>query len=123
VLGRLWACAHHSRWHPDSIIVRWTPDDPFKDADSAYANAFYGDRDCVERAAECFTLAQLDDAHRSIPWNDKERREHITHALFPGSPPPAPPSGRPWTIDTLEDYDACKRWLEKHGGPVRSGDE
>ena len=34
VLSRLYACAHTYRWHPDSVIVRYTPDDPFKSVEA-----------------------------------------------------------------------------------------
>jgi len=108
VLGRFWECAHLYRWHPDSVIVRWTPDDPFKDL-VAVMRVVDGERLPVEQGAEAFTLAMLDAAQASTPF-DSPHREHITHAIFP-TPPPRPPVGEVWTIDTQADYEAaCKRY-------------
>jgi spore coat polysaccharide biosynthesis protein SpsF len=112
VLGRFHACAHTYRWHPDSVIVRVTADDPFKDVLSMRRVAA-GERLPVELGGEAFTLAMLDAA---IDATDAERygcfpgdmysrkREHITYIMFPTPPPPPPPGV--WSIDTSEDYAA-----------------
>jgi len=101
VLGRFHACAHRYRWHPDSVIVRVTADDPYKDV-LAMRQVAEGERLPVEFGGEAFTLAMLDEAQ--LLTTDPGAREHITLALFP-TPPPPPPSGV-WTIDTQADYDA-----------------
>jgi spore coat polysaccharide biosynthesis protein SpsF (cytidylyltransferase family) len=97
VLGRFWHCAHRYRWHPDSVIVRVTPDDPFKDP-SHMRRVANGERLPVETGAEAFTLAMLDVANMHC-----HEREHLTHALF-RTPPPPPPDSRVWSIDTKSDY-------------------
>jgi spore coat polysaccharide biosynthesis protein SpsF len=102
VLGRLWEVAHTHRWRPDSVIVRVTPDDPFKDV-AAMRRVVGGERLAVELGAEAFTLAALDDAYRRVPLDDAAR-EHVTWALFRVPPPPPPPGV--WTVDTLADYEA-----------------
>jgi spore coat polysaccharide biosynthesis protein SpsF (cytidylyltransferase family) len=117
VLGRFHDVAHRHRWHPDSVIVRVTPDDPFKDP-RMLRRVATGERLPVELGGEAFTLAQLDEAEAG--WRIKEgdgmggfylrpdwaRREHITHALFKTSAPSAPAGS--WTVDTQEDYDRAK---------------
>ena len=100
VLGRFRTVAHLYRWHPDSIIVRVTPDDPFKDPGMMWRVAT-GERLPVEQGAEAFTLAMLDN-----PVNGTER-EHLTRTLF-RVPPPDPPPGL-WTVDAPEDYEAARR--------------
>lgn len=111
VLARFWGCANIYRWHPDSVIVRVTPDDFRKDAVSL-RKAAAGERPAVELGGEAFTLAMLNDAHKRIPFDDKERREHITYALFDVPAPRYPPGL--WTIDTQEDYErACEMMAEK----------
>ena len=103
VLSRFHACAHTFRWQPDSIIVRYTPDDPFKSPD-LMQRVVNGERLPVELGAEAFYLYELDDAHE----NSRQEREHLTTALFQYPPPPAPDGV--WTIDTEADYiDACVR--------------
>lgn len=107
VLGRFHACAHRHRWHPHSVIVRVTPDDPFKVPLAMRAVAIEGRRLPVEIGAEAFTLNQLDAAHYVVA---EGRREHLTPIFFPGSPPPKPPDDQIWTVDTPEDYArACVR--------------
>lgn len=113
VLGRFRACAHRYRWHPDSVIMRVTPDDPFKDV-LAMRRVANGERLPVEIGGEAFTLAMLDAAYTvyrpdyfefgPCPAVDRRNREHITYALFPELPPPPPPGV--WSIDTQADYDA-----------------
>ena len=104
VLGRFWHCAHRYRWHPDSVIVRVTPDDPFKDP-AMMRRVAAGERLPVELGAEAFTLAMLGEAHEEY-FCQPRYREHITKALF-HTPPPAPPPGI-WTIDTREDLEAAQ---------------
>ncbi len=101
VLGRFYNCAHHYRWHPDSVIVRVTPDDWRKDAKSMVRVAA-GERLPVEMGGEAFTLAMLDKAADIFI-----KCEHITHAIFPTFPPLPPSDGLPWSIDTQEDYVAA----------------
>lgn len=104
VLGRFYGCAHTYRWHPQTVILRVTPDDPWKDADYM-RRAIRGERVPVELGGEAFTLAQLDFANNAIsdPW----QREHITHALFRLDAPKVAPreDGAPWSIDTRADYE------------------
>ena len=116
VLGRFYHCAHAYRWHPDSVIVRWTPDDPFKDADLALRVAENGCRLPVEQGGEAFTLAMLDAAHARCA--DTYTREHITHAIFPTPPPPCPPGI--WTVDTAEDLEAARARLVEGQNAGRS---
>lgn len=99
VLGRFHACAHRYRWRPDSVIVRVTPDDPFKSA-VALARVAMGERLPVEFGGEAFTLAMLDEWHE---WGDGV--EHLTH-LYEYPPPPPPPGV--WTIDTQEQLDQVR---------------
>jgi spore coat polysaccharide biosynthesis protein SpsF (cytidylyltransferase family) len=105
VLGRFHACAHRYRWHPESIIVRVTPDDPFK-MPGLMRRVALGERLPVEQSCEAFTLAMLDWAH-----SHSAAREHLTGILFPFTPPPPAPAGQVWTIDTQEDMDAARRQL------------
>lgn len=105
VLKRFWIVAHTYRWAPESLIVRWTPDDPFKDAESI-RRVIAGERLPVELSCEVFALAALDAAHRT-----STHREHLTHALFPVAPP-KPPAGQVWTIDTEDDYLAALEIVE-----------
>ena len=108
VLGRLWHCAHSYRWHPASVILRYTPDDPFKDK-VALQHVAAGDRLPVEHGGEAFTLAMLDHAHTTYGMKH-EAREHITRALFPTAPPSPGPGI--WTIDTADDLTAAQHSLE-----------
>ena len=107
VLGRFYFCANAYRWHPQSVIVRITPDDFRKDVHAMKAVAA-GARLPVEIGAEAFTLEQLLIAHAYV--TDPAQREHITHAIFPTPPPPAPEGL--FTIDTEEDYEAAKKRTE-----------
>lgn len=113
VLGRFHAAAHRYRWHPQSVLHRWTCDDPFKSVEACRRVAA-GERLPVELGGEAFTLAMLDDAH--MIWNAPECREHITHALFPNSPPPPCPPGDWWTIDTPEQLAAARAKLAEMEG-------
>lgn len=103
VLGRYYHCAHAFRWRPETVIIRVTPDDPFKDP-AMMRRVARGERLPVELGGEAFTLSALDDAHaryQPMPY------EHLTYAIFPTYTPPPPPGV--WSIDTPEDYEAvCK---------------
>ena len=112
VLGRFHACAHTYRWHPDSVIVRVTPDDPFK-LPILMREVANGARHPVEWGAEAFTLTMLDDAW-CLPGLS-EGREHITRVLFDFPPPRCPPGI--WTIDTAADLEAARKILAEAGGP------
>lgn len=105
LLGRFYDCAHTYRWKPESVIVRWTPDDPFKDAASC-KRVIAGERLPVEQGAEAFTLAQLDAAYRRSAGTVREC-EHLTDALFPVLPPKSPEGI--WTVDTPADYELAKK--------------
>ena len=99
---------------PEGIktVGRVTADDPHKDPIAMRAVAT-GLRLPVELGAEAFTLAMLDAAHlRFRDDGSRHVREHLTHALF-DVPPPAPPPGRTWSIDTREDYEAVLRELSR----------
>jgi spore coat polysaccharide biosynthesis protein SpsF (cytidylyltransferase family) len=106
VLARFWYVAHAHRWHPDSIIFRWTPDDFLKTPASCRSVA-EGYRYPVEVGGEAFTLAQLDHAQKMT--TDLEDREHIgtNPDLFVFSAPRCPDGC--WTIDTLEQYEQARR--------------
>lgn len=119
VLERFHACAHRYRWHPDSIIVRYTADDPWKSVEALRLVAS-GRRLPVEEGGEAFTLAMLDEAHlrfmgrhsalvRDGGFLYPKKREHLTQALFDTFPPPA--SAGAWTIDTPQQLDECRRLL------------
>jgi spore coat polysaccharide biosynthesis protein SpsF (cytidylyltransferase family) len=111
VLGRFYHCAHRYRWWPGSVIVRITPDDPFKTVDGLRRVA-RGERMPVEIGGEAFTLDMLTDAHEErgalSAW-----REHMTFALFAEAWPSPAPGPHPWTIDTAEDLGAARKWLRK----------
>ena len=114
VLGRFWHCAHRYRWHPDSVIVRITPDDCRKDV-AMLRRVACGERLPVEQGGEAFTLAMLDEAPRyyARPFPNGVQppaREHITNALFTTLPPPPPPGI--WSVDTPEDYEAMRKVME-----------
>jgi hypothetical protein len=69
----------------------------------------------VELGGEAFTLRMLDAAHQRFHWkhtDDRKCREHLTYALFPFDGPALKDEGHPFTIDTAEDYEAVKRYLE-----------
>lgn len=109
VLSRFWVCAYTFRWHPDSIIVRYTPDDPFKSA-AMLRRVVAGERLPIEQGGEAFTLGQLDVAHCYV--KDARMREHLTYAFFGDVAPPMPPRAQhPWSIDTQADYDAAVAYL------------
>jgi len=108
VLGRIYHAAHALRWKRDSVILRVTPDDPFKDPKMMMRVAM-GERHPVELSAEGMTLEWLEYAHAQV--TNPEQREHLTHILSPVPPPPPPPGV--WTVDTREDYEAIKAIMEK----------
>lgn len=126
VLARLYRCATWSRWHPESIIVRWTPDDFRKDPELCRRVAA-GARYPVAQSCEAFTLADLRKAHaRACPgnsgWTDGAR-EHVTYAIPHLNPVGVqdlrlPDDGYPWSIDTEDDYRRACEWVEKHEGVV-----
>jgi spore coat polysaccharide biosynthesis protein SpsF (cytidylyltransferase family) len=101
VLGRFYRVVHRHRWHPDSVIVRYTPDDHRKDVASLQRVAA-GQRLPVEMGGEAFTLAMLEDAN-----GYQCHREHITYTIYPVDAPAAPDDGKPWSIDTPEDAKAA----------------
>ena len=101
VLSRFHAVAHRYRWHPSSILVRVTADDPFKSPE-AMREVAEGWRHPVELGGEAFTLAMLDHAHATV--TEPAAREHITDALFP-TRVPLIADGQVWTVDTPSDYD------------------
>lgn len=110
VLGRFHALANTCRWHPDSVIVRYTPDDPWKRVE-ALRRVAAGERLPVELGGEAFTLGMLNRAFESADPN--EQREHLTHLLFRF---PAPPIAvqtlyelgtQCLTIDTQQDYETA----------------
>ena len=107
VLARYWHAATRYRWHPDAIIHRWTPDDPFKDAQHV-RKVLDGERWPVEQGGEAFTLQMLTRAHQRTSPDDQAMREHIGNhpMLFPAPAPPAPAGC--WTIDTPDDYKAAQ---------------
>lgn len=107
VLGRFFHCAHRYRWHPDSVIVRVTADD-WRKSPAMMKRVAKGERLPVELGAEAFTLAMLDHAQATVGL-ESDKREHLTHALFPTEPPKAPAGI--WTIDTAEDLAAAESAL------------
>lgn len=109
VLGRFWSVAHKYRWHPESVIVRITPDDPFKNP-SHMVRVANGERLPVETGGEAFTLGQLDEWNSVEPWRD---REHIGN-LIPGDAPPCPPGV--WTVDSIEDLVAAREQSKERDG-------
>jgi len=115
VLRLFHACAHTRRWHSDSIIFRYTPDDPHKDP-AMMRRVAIGERLPVELGGEAFTLAQLDYADGYSP-----QREHLTLAMANLSflslplPPPCPPGPTVWSIDTRSDYQRAKEQIEPGG--------
>jgi spore coat polysaccharide biosynthesis protein SpsF len=111
VLGRFWFCAHRYRWHPDSIIFRWTGDD-WNKSPSACLRVVAGERLPVEQGGEAFTLEMLDVANSVT--QDKYKREHITYALFGAHDAPKVPKvpiGY-WTIDDYSQYKAARLLIE-----------
>lgn len=133
VLGRLLACARTYRWRDESVIVRVTPDDPWKN-EIAMAKVAAGARLPVEIGAEAFTLEMLEAADRCLgSWAALEmhsdadwaksalmKREHVTHALFDVPPPQLSNSdSRIWpTIDTPEDYERALQQEEARRAPA-----
>jgi hypothetical protein len=121
VLGRFHACAHTYRWKPDAVIVRWTPDDPFRSAEHVW-RVVNGERLPVELGGEAFTLWMLDQANAHItriPAEDEALlREHLTYALFPFALPPIGIPG--YTVDTQTDLDAARALLG-HCEPIIGG--
>jgi spore coat polysaccharide biosynthesis protein SpsF (cytidylyltransferase family) len=106
-LRRFYEVARTYRWRPESVLHRWTPDDPWKNS-LAIMRAVNGERVSAETGGEAFTLAMLEHAHATVTHT--HHREHITYALY-GSLPPSPPPGQTWTIDTQSDLDACRAML------------
>jgi spore coat polysaccharide biosynthesis protein SpsF len=105
VLGRFHACATTYRRDPQSVIIRFTPDDHRKSIDGLrrVASGFKGDP--VEIGGEAFTLKKLIYANHAV--RDAFRREHITFSLGLSAPPPPPGV---WTIDTLEDLKIARSY-------------
>jgi len=135
VLGRFHQCAHTYRWHPDSVILRVTADDPWKDP-SMMKRVIGGERLPVELGGEAFTLRMLDLALAQVmqwseanPWERGEGqftaedlREHLTYAIFAHDAPSPPDLGIPWSIDTQEEYDAVVAVLKADQWPDPSHD-
>lgn len=113
VLSRFHHCAHAYRWHPQSVIVRWTPDDPFKDRNAVH-HTIAGGRHPVEIGCEAFTLATLDRAFHTTAEDDYGPREHLGNhrQLFPFPPLVCPP-GAGWTVDTEADLEAARARLAR----------
>lgn len=110
VLSRFHVCAYTYRWHPNSVIVRYTPDDPFKSS-KMLCRVAEGERLPVEQGGEAFSLAQIDVAHMMTPAGS---REHLTNVFFGDIvPPPPPPAPHPWTIDTHDQYQAAIHYIER----------
>lgn len=105
VLARFYHCAGRYRWNPQSVIVRWTPDDPFKVPAWCRAVA-EGARYPVEQSVEAFTMATLARAQHTTALDDPVREHLGNHRqLTPFAPPPCPDGT--WTIDTEEDLLAA----------------
>ena len=107
VLSRFYYCANAYRWHPDTIILRVTPDDPLKRRD-LMLKVMMGERHPVELSCEAITLEYLALLFANV--EDLDAREHLSLVFSPVDPP-APPEGV-WTIDTMEDYEAMKLKME-----------
>ncbi len=123
VLGRFHACAHTYRWRAESVLVRVTPDDPFKTV-AGLLRVADGERLPVEIGGEAFTLAMLDVAldrysgkttqgviGRETIERIRRNREHISFALF-DQDAPLPPRGQVWTIDMPEDLAKAQKQIE-----------
>jgi spore coat polysaccharide biosynthesis protein SpsF (cytidylyltransferase family) len=103
VLARFYACATLFRSDRDSVVVRITPDDPLK-RPALMRRVAAGERLPVELSAEAFTLRMLEEAH--FRETDSVKREHISYAMYPVGPPPAPAGT--WTVDTESDLAAVQ---------------
>jgi spore coat polysaccharide biosynthesis protein SpsF len=109
VLGRFAACAETYRWHPESIVIRVTPDDPRKRPD-ALRRVADGVREPVELGGEAITLDRLRDLNAVLSRvDDAVLREHLSYAFF-RHPAPSAPDGL-WTVDTPEQLAAMDRLL------------
>ncbi len=106
VLGRFFETAVSFRWHPDSVIFRFTPDDVQKRVDMMLQVAD-GARHPVELGGEAFTLSMLREAQTRFAgiYDSPFHREHITHAIFQCPAPPAPPGTI--SVDTEADLIAA----------------
>lgn len=102
VLRRYYECAWRYRWHPDSVIVRVTADEPWLVPSMLRATAA-GVRNPVELGGEAFTLKMLARREHFFGPGAIHQREHISHALY-DTPAPAAPDGV-YSIDTQEDYE------------------
>ncbi len=109
VLNRFFQCAHTYRWRPETVVHRWTPDDPFKSPETC-RRVVAGERLPVEIGGEAFTLATLGDACRRVTQGYTV--EHLTDWLFTYAPPPAP-SDDVWTVDTQADYERAVARYER----------
>lgn len=100
VLGRVLHIARALRWHPDAVIHRWTPDDPFKNP-VACREVAEGARHAVELGGEAWTLAMLEQMDADRPANadgsPTPSREHFGSHLRLGEPG--------LTVDTQDDYE------------------
>jgi spore coat polysaccharide biosynthesis protein SpsF (cytidylyltransferase family) len=104
VLGRFFWCATWQGLKDEDIVFRYTPDDHLKSPEMMKRVASGEKGIPIEIGGECFTMAQLSDAHHDI--KSEFKREHITYA-FSDTRPMHPPPSQIWTIDTLQDYEAA----------------
>jgi spore coat polysaccharide biosynthesis protein SpsF (cytidylyltransferase family) len=119
VLGRLYRCAFERVWRPDCLIVRWTPDDPWKDAECIH-RALNGERPPVEWGCEAFTFEMLTRAHDRTLTHDplnRKPREHVTYALWHREAPKPNEPGL-WTIDTYDDLMEAQRMIDRGERPA-----
>lgn len=114
VLRRFVNCALQYRWHPDAVIHRWTPDDPFK-VPGLCREVAAGLRHPVVMGGEAWTLGDILDRDNKLVDPGKRKRnayslyrharEHFGYTgtnVEPG-----------WTVDTQEDYEAARARAEE----------
>ena len=104
VLGRIvYACEAHGL-EPEDLVMRVTPDDPFKDPEMMRRPKMP-----VEVSCEGWRYRVLKR------WNTNgataQQREHLTY--LKEDKPPALPNGWRWTIDTQPDLDFARAVYER----------